>query len=304
MMKQFAYLAICVVLFFACSKKQHNFSEIERINVNSSNKVNFTDLFDEWHLIFPETNDASLFGLYIQRIELFEDRIYVLNMKQSGRNLLCFDTNGHFVFNVDRMGQGPREYTYFGDFFIDTKNRVIVMLCENNKWMYLDLDGNYIYEKTIQEIDPPIRYSCEFNDDLYVSYRDCEHGNDDDIVFWDRESLQIKRTAKTINSSSSLAFLAPILPIFNYKNDFFYCDGSDTIYDISSNIGSSIPKYFIDFGKKQRNFKNNFLPKDNNEKAQLIRSAFTNNEIIPVHSLLFNGQYFLLHIWKMTRKIN
>jgi hypothetical protein len=133
-----------MALLFACEKKQNESTDIEYIDINSPEKINFTDLFKEYHLIFPETNDSSLFGLEIQRIERFKDKIYLLNQKQSGKNILCFDINGRFLFAIDRMGYGPGEYTYLENFFIDTKYNKIILVCENTTWFYFDLDGNFL----------------------------------------------------------------------------------------------------------------------------------------------------------------
>ena len=82
-----------------------------------------------------ETTDRGLTGLHVTRIECFEDRIYLLNKMSSHSSILCFNKeDGRFLFVIDRIGQGPEEYSYLNDFLIDIDKRNIVLLSENGRY--------------------------------------------------------------------------------------------------------------------------------------------------------------------------
>jgi hypothetical protein len=87
----FIYLVACIfIVLYACNEqKEHKKGAggIARIGINSTEKINFTDLFTDYRLIFPEATDSSLFGIMIQRCEVHKNRIYLLDMKRYGANM-------------------------------------------------------------------------------------------------------------------------------------------------------------------------------------------------------------------------
>ncbi|GHT61492.1 hypothetical protein AGMMS50239_12510 [Bacteroidia bacterium] len=292
-MKHLIYIVICILLLCSCHKQENNNAEIEIIDIDSRDKINFSDLFSEWHLIFPESKDSSFFGLEILRIEKYMDRLYLLNQKQTGKNILCFNLEGRFLFSIDKIGNGPGEYTYLGDFFIDTKIDNIIISNEGNEWLYFDMDGNYLYSKRLPPELQLDRYTREFNDSLYITYCECMDMTCTNIAFLDRNTLVPKHSIKP--TSPSLSDFVPALSISGNENAFFYYDGNDTIYNISSDIGNKKPAYFADFGKKQQKFKQKLRMNNNEEFMNLFVKAFNNKEIRPTRSFLYNGKQIAIN---------
>jgi hypothetical protein len=236
-MKKIFPLVIIVLLFLSCKQNTEN-KAIENIQVDNTDKVNFTDLFSEYKLIFPESKDSAWFGTSIKRIEKYQDKIFILNELQTRRNILCFDTNGRFLFNIDKSGRGPGEYTSLKDFLIDNFLNVLVLDVVGNQYgfaeyMYFSLDGEYLYSKKAPALSGITRLMKEFNDSLYVAYSDCENKeNCDDIVFLSRKDLALKKSVS--HTSSIIPTRVPGLSICGTNDAFFFYGGNDTIYDIST----------------------------------------------------------------------
>jgi hypothetical protein len=89
-------MVILIFLLCSCKRQENNSTVIDIIDIDSRDKINFSNLFSEWQLIIPESKDSSFFGLDILRIEKYKDRLYLLNQKQAGKNILCFNTDGQF----------------------------------------------------------------------------------------------------------------------------------------------------------------------------------------------------------------
>jgi hypothetical protein len=80
-------------------------------------------------------SDSSLIGLYINRIEFYKNKIFILNQMNSHSNILCFDISCTFLFSIDRLGSGTDEYTYLGDFFIDRLQDRLILCNEPQYFM-------------------------------------------------------------------------------------------------------------------------------------------------------------------------
>jgi hypothetical protein len=259
--------------------------------MDKSDKTDFSDLFSEYKLIFPEAKDSAFFGLQILRIEKYQNKIYLLNQVQREHNLLCFDTTGRFLFCIDRKGNGPGEYSYLGDFFIDKQLNMLV-LDASNQYLYCNLNGDYQYTRKKQFASPMMtRRTAEFNNSLYVSYYDCTNKDDcSDILFLDRNTLEIKKSVKCTNSV--YATFTPLLPLSvlsDDKNTVYYYGGNDTIYDISIDR-DIVPVYYADFGDGQQIFKKNF--KNTGQKA--LEAAVHNKKRRTTFTFLSNEKYFAI----------
>jgi hypothetical protein len=140
-----------IIVLFSCSQNESD-NGVRNISVDETAKINFTDLFKEYKLIFPESKDSAWFGLNIERIEKYHDKLFLLNNTQRAKNILCFDTDGHFLFNIDKLGNGPGEYTDLSNFMIDKQLNAIVLDVFGNQYgfyeyMYFSIDGEYLYSK-------------------------------------------------------------------------------------------------------------------------------------------------------------
>lgn len=286
-MKQFICILICTAFVLSsCNRNDKN--QLERIVVDGTESVKFSTLFSDVSIIVPQTNDSSMFGLEIRRMEMHQGKLFLLNINQSGKSILCFNTNGDFLYSIDRMGSGPGEYTFFGDYFIDREKNYLIIIGERNKWFYFDLDGNYLYSDEERNDFIP-HYINELNDSLYFVYTDCGGNNCNDILLIDRNNRTIKYP---ICCGSLWGDYSPALPMSQSNgNAYFYC-GNDTLYDISSQLGKINPVFYLYFGDKHRAFKNKSVNLDDEEKMSQFLKEFRENGLRITTSFVANDDYF------------
>ena len=144
MKKKITYI-LWVLVLFACNN-------VTSFQLKNGEKIDCSVIEDEnFHLssmasiqtIVPlQTNDSCLIGR-IDKIEFFNDEVYVLD-REYGVRLLVFDRNdGHFISSIGRMGKGPGEYVSICDFSIDKKKGLIYLLCNKNRLLVYSLSGEF-----------------------------------------------------------------------------------------------------------------------------------------------------------------
>ena len=81
--------------------------------------------------------------------------------------LLKFDSNGQFIKNLYKKGQGPGELQGISDLFI-TDDALFVLQAQPNKVMLMSHDGEFIREF---KPEPRVSRLCAVHDGLYVTAR-------------------------------------------------------------------------------------------------------------------------------------
>jgi hypothetical protein len=297
-MKIRVFSIVFLIILFSCSSETDNKKD-GYIQVYNTDKVNFTDLFEEYELIFPESTDLALVGVSIERLEKHRDKIFLLNRTNKGYNILCFDTNGHFLFTIDKKGNGPGEYSALKDFLIDKQLDAILLDVVGNQYgfdeyMYFDLGGNYLYSKKGPDLSGITHFMMEFNDSLYIALSRCAHReNCEEIVFLDRQSLALKEFISCTDQFT--AEVIPRLSLCKANDTFFFYDGNDVISDISTESGYKSPVYFVDFGSQQRELKEKFAGKTHEEILTLHQKTFQNKTLRTTIRFLCNEKYFAIN---------
>ena len=298
----FVFVVMFITLFPSCKKNTEN-NIIGTIEVNSTTTVNISDLFVKFDIIQLATTDSSLIGLQIEKVEFYENKIFMLNRMYSHKNILCFDFAGNFLFKIDQMGHGPQEYTYLGDFFIDKLRERIIIQSENNRYLFFCLDGKYI-DETTGEDDYFARQILFLNDSSLVV---C---NDALIIPFGYNLLEVN--SKTFNIRNKSNRIKEVFdnsgsfPLATHTNQILYYSTNDTIYDIS-HFNKEKAIYYVNFGEKQRKLKN-ALPSMTSENYEEISnnviSAFENDKMIIVHSLFENSSWIALSLLKYRTRGN
>ena len=99
-----------------------------------------TDYFSFIEPIPLETGRECQIGT-IDKLVVKGGVIFILDYTQ--KTLFLFDINGKFISKINAVGRGPGEYHKIGDFYIDSKNRMIEIL-DGWKIMKYDFSGKYI----------------------------------------------------------------------------------------------------------------------------------------------------------------
>lgn len=237
-------LSLLVLIVGSCTPNR--MEELTAIEVNSSEKMPISRLFQQIDLIPLETCDSSLIGMDVKRLECKADRIYLLNQMNTRCNLLCFDTTGTFLFRIDRMGNGPQEYIYLGDFFIDPRKEQIVLIAESGHFLYLDLDGNFIATHRIERGYYAKQTVVPEKESFYWAFNDVqEYSLGIDLLQLDTATMEIQRA---FSSGTILPNSLPA-PLATNGVQTIYYHINDTIYDIGKN--KIAPLYRVCMGEKQ-----------------------------------------------------
>ncbi|WP_313381508.1 6-bladed beta-propeller [Proteiniphilum saccharofermentans] len=290
-------IIIVLILFLgivvSCKKTETSDINIRRIDIEKATKSNISTLFDNIDFIPLETTDQGLTGLEISRMECIDDRMYLLNKMSSHSNILCFNKEtGKFLFAIDRIGQGPDEYTYLGDFLIDYDRRNIVLLSENRRYLYFDLDGNFLFDKKANDI----YFSRELlylNDSTYLVYHDSSLPPEGyNILYLDANTLSIRSKSNTIQDYLQNTGNRPL---HVSKERLLFYNANDSIYDIKK----ATPLYYVDLGVKHEKSKKelNALNQSNEEMLEKVSKLFQKHEFYLVYSLFENKKWLALNIY-------
>ena len=167
----------------------------------------------------------------------------------SHANVLCFSkNNGKFLFAIDRIGRGKEEYTHLNDFLLDKSHEQIVLLSENGRYLFLDMDGHFLFDKKAS--DTYFSRQIEYvNDSTYLVYHDSSLPPEGyNLLFIDAATLNIRLQSNLFpdlmqHTGSRL---------LSVSNDYtLFYNTSDSIYDIS--LSSAL--YYVDFGSKHEKSK-------------------------------------------------
>jgi hypothetical protein len=252
-MKRFVFPIILGITLFSCShskihKTDANFTIIP-VKLGTSLDTKISEIASSIEYIKLETKPECLIG-NIARLYIFQNKFIIWDGKPKA-TIFFFNSNGRYLFKIQRSGKGPGEYIGVQDMFVDEQNgNIVVYDASQAKIIMFSIDGNFI--KEIDNTLLPMAFSAK-----------------DDSSFWfysmgfvrvpqletQYNLLHVAKDGRTV-----LSYHFPFNPntddffhksfyndngyfLFNYS----YCD---TIYSINdSNI---IPFIFIDFNKSRQ----------------------------------------------------
>lgn len=277
---------ICVLLFslYSCVEKNNT---IKVINSEDKKLVNISDLFKTVDLLILETTDVSLIGLQIEKLEFFNDRIYILNRMHSHCNILCFSIGGEFLFKIDQIGYGPQEYTYLADFFIDKIKRQIILYVDNNKFLFFDLNGKFLEQiKTDDEYF--VRQIIPANDSTCFAYNNAALPPQGyNLLELDSRTFKIRNKSKIDEPIMNIGFS----PLTSSSGQVLFYNTNDTIYNITD-LNNKSAEYYIDWGKKQKEYKKTL--RWDNENTEKMVAAFNNGNINFVSAMFENTTWIII----------
>lgn len=134
---------MCMV--FSCSQKEEkkNITSYALLNpLKNTSPVNlFDQLIDTAFIIPLEKTDKSFIVDITKILKTNDKRYIVLNTS----NILLFDRQGRFLFEIGKMGRGPGEYMKIYDICLSNDETFIYALdCYNRVYKYSLSDGSFI----------------------------------------------------------------------------------------------------------------------------------------------------------------
>lgn len=291
-MKRVIIILIFVAVFSSCNNEISDLG-IEIIQLKSFFKEKASNLFEEMKIIPLETTDSSLI-VRIKRVEIWNDNIFILNELKSHRNILCFDLDGNFLFSIDRMGQGPGDYSYLGDFIIDENLNHLILVSENSRTLHFDLQGNFLYDRVSNDIYYPTHF-IYVNDSTYLSFNcgDLAPANIS-LLYLDAKTMNIRHMSNSINEFYYASGNEPLS-----KNNRLLCLAySDSIYDISdmNDVSAKYLLYYSDTQvKNKKRLKELIEIKDvtDDEILGIVMQHFFDGEELLMASIYENNEYLV-----------
>ena len=130
-MKQIIFLSI-LILSYACQQKEKNvflFGNANLVVPNSNIEISAL-LGDSVKLTPLETQQESFIGR-INKIKKFNGDYYVLT---ENKWIHHFDTQGKYISSLEKLGNGPNEYTNIEDFDVySNHDHPEIWLCDMKK---------------------------------------------------------------------------------------------------------------------------------------------------------------------------
>ncbi|MFC0878286.1 6-bladed beta-propeller [Saccharicrinis sp. FJH2] len=237
-----------------------------------------------------ETKPGCLIG-EIEKIVMDDSLIYIQDRKSN--SLFVFNLKGKFIFKISSVGNGPGEYIYLRDFYIDNDSRNIFILGAHNKILKYNLSGKLLNETRLKFM--PLKFVAVSPQTYY---------------FWNNNNSPGQAPVVRTNSK------------FEIKESFFTeierAIGSNTIFTLSDKDINLRPfpqkendmvygltesnlykKYSIDFSSKKLpyNLEGNIteLRKSNIDYCYFFRDFIEGDEWITFHLTYNKREYSALY---------
>lgn len=144
------FITTLLILFVGCtSRKGASQPVAELVDFGNVQTCKSSDLIRIERFLPLETSDSSLFGT-IDQLEVWKDRIYLLDTYKTNAVLVFSATDGKFIHKIEGTGNGPGEFLSPHSFWIDrSDSSLYVMDRMMSKLLKYDLT-TFEYEEDIK----------------------------------------------------------------------------------------------------------------------------------------------------------
>ena len=249
-MKRIYFTIFIVTFLYSCGKVNDSINDESAVTLKSSleeTKTSFFDLFKKVEIIPLETTEQSLIK-FPQKVDCYDDTLYVFD--EDLFTVFIFDRTGKYLNKVDKIGQGPGEYTLIYDFCIDKKNRTINMLSPLGVHYVYDFDAQFVKSYNLPT-PPQSRYKFgKYSDESYVYWSMIGPSGEYRDSNLNLISLELNKNLKHFGiKDHHYTQLYTSFPFHNYNDSLFFMRPfSNDVYLLSED-GAKIA-YSWDFGKE------------------------------------------------------
>ena len=236
-MKKFVCVLSVILALCSCTAERQPAKGTFVIDYDENESFDWDALVQVEEVIPLETNDSCLLS-YADKCEFGKDKIVYLDGKQKA--LFVFDYNGKFLYKIDALGPGDKEYSMLKDAIISRDGQRILLL-DNASILVFDLaTGAYLDRWSLDEsaaISFP-RFAEGDGGRIYFWSTD----SDNSLYVWNNDSLSV------LKKRQGYPFVSRML----YRDDAGRANlisdyGQYTIEVIEGD--SVLPKYTFDFGR-------------------------------------------------------
>lgn len=156
-----------MLVLCSCSKSIDN-TKIISFNIqNNIKEIKESGIISDYRVIKLKNNDTCGIIGQIDKIILFEDKIYIADLSNS-LTVYIYDTTGNYINKISRRGHSNNEYNQLSTIFIDYYKRTLNLLTRHpTKILSFDLNGEVT--PTILKLDKNLT-DIKLLNDLYVGY--------------------------------------------------------------------------------------------------------------------------------------
>lgn len=292
-MKKNILLLIISFLLYSCSKTDEDTNTIPVIDIEEGLSDFSQHILNEYatdiRYIRLENTPNSLINRNISKIHLENNKIFI---HDSDPFLKVFDaTNGKYLYNVGKKGQGPGELPFLYGVDINVKENCILLTWSKFCYKY-DTNGNYIE----QIFRPGLPWADSTNETIYqnismlddsifsggvVTYGD--HQIAAAVVFdMDTSILNVLNSYRDYIQHPTIKVFSPFGQSGIFYRVFdevhFFRSLSDTVYKYNPKEKHLVPSFCFNYGKHQSNF--NFNPDTENPDIIKVQNICENNECV------------------------
>lgn len=153
----------------SCNRQPISNHPILRVSLEEK-EISIADFFQKIEIIPLATSDESLFS-EIDKLIVHDSTIFLFDLRQN--TLYRFDTQGHFLDKIHRVGRGPQEYLMAYDFVLNPEQETVHLLNPMG-WIHeYDYNGTFVERHRLPK--PPTSY-------IHFEILDPDH-----LVIWSRE---------------------------------------------------------------------------------------------------------------------
>ncbi|GAB2615463.1 6-bladed beta-propeller [Belliella aquatica] len=247
-MERICEFLICYVILFGCSKSEESNEFMNTKLIDFKNVKNFDSLISPRDLMkdveYIKFNTPDEFKLTsVSKIQEMENKLIVLDGKNN--ILIAFDSNGNYIAQVGKIGEGPEEYKEASDFDID-QNSNIINIFSRADHAILQFDSDLKFLKKIKLKNWASQFGVLESGNLALYSYLGEESNKFNISIYN-QSGEVIDQKMMVNPSKNF------IPL-NYSGfinkEFYTYPLSSKIYKIKENQKEDSLVYLIDFPNK------------------------------------------------------
>ena len=231
----------CITLCIVCCSNNKTSCEYPVIDVVNSigkyQKVYCSDFFSSIELIPLETRDDCLLDFNYYHVIELNDKI-IITRGDNRTQLYCFSRTGKYMNKIGQRGQGPGDYVFFTEVFLNTEKPVIYVV-NNGRISEYDFQGKFLH--SFQIPSPDNRYLSRITyvgKNLFVSQVHYDGKNRFKYCLFDQNGDTVKtfpnhiffNRVGTMRSSNDASLLPIRVDNMIYLKDFI----NDTLFVLTN----------------------------------------------------------------------
>jgi hypothetical protein len=255
------FVIFVIIISCSCGRRTTNeinnadsLIEIDLLSKPESTVKNLSDIAESINYIPLQTTEKSLIGPTILKILNIDSKFYIQKGGLEGE-ILCFDIDGKFLFNINKTGRGPEEYDFITDYDINSDNSVLTILSSTNKKLltYEVTDNGFIFQRSIRLKEPvPWRVSLVPGTDKAFLTIPTWLGNEPTLsllinAFGD--TIEFKPNCYKYNKNQNKKASRSVVGLLAYTIGNMVCfkeEFSDTVFFVDAKNGSFRPRIIFD----------------------------------------------------------